>query len=584
MEHLTDLFATLTIQRPSENLQFEGFDETHAHVNPFKVQHNDLYWMCQAIVLQAICLYAFQFSIYAVQRVMYGFKRSRSDPVHAQKFLLKYDVPKHEIIKDEHYYFALSWITEKFRPRWKIHPVHFTDLRWYPWKTDTSAERPFSNSPIYRKKVNDKYAAGLIPNARLIFSNLYTEIFTHCRSVIHHVKDGLTTNVPDSIQLHVKPALVEISEPEKVRTVWGVPKYFIFAEAMFFWPLFSHYFTVCKTPLLWNYESLNGGWCRLNAEYRSRFNDVFPVINSDWSEFDMRVYFSVWQDLIDAVKTYFCFCGRYCPAQPPYHDAKTDPARLERLWSWFTKGYFTMKCVSPLGHIFSRLWAGMPSGIFCTQFWDSIYNGLMIITCLHALGVDITDDFFLKLMGDDALFALVSLVPVTDLPDFMERFSEEAFRRFGSKLSAEKCKVSPSIHMAYVLGYANWNGWPIRDDVDLLAHLLHPKTMRDTPERLMARSIGIAHAAAGNKRIIRICKHIYDQLAYEGYKPTIKGLASMFDPLGIRLTPEDLMRFPSYEELIARISRPSFRSPEIQEQYWNRDHFLYEAGLAPNCI
>jgi len=582
MERLTELYADLSISRPSNNLQFAGFDETHAHVNPFKTQSNDWYYEIQLFVIQTICLYAFQFSIYAVQQAIYGFKRSRSDPAHAESFLMKYDVPYHTMIKDKHYYFALDWIIDKFRPRWKIHPVHFTDLRWYPFKMDTSAERPFSNSSDYRKIVNNKFKLGLIPNARMTFSNLYSEIFTHCRSVIHNVKDGITTDVPDCIQLHVKPALVSIFDPEKVRTVWGVPKYFIFAETMFFWPLFSHYFTVCKTPLLWNYESLNGGWHRLNAEYRANYSVRFPMINSDWSEFDMRVYFSVWQDILDRVKTYFCFCGRYCPTTL-YPDAKTDPTRLNRLWSWIAKGYFNMKCVSPLGRIFSRLWAGMPSGIFCTQFFDSLYNGVMIITVLSSLGYSIPDDFFLKLMGDDALFALVSLVPVSDLPNFLTLFSEEAFRRFGSKLSAEKCKISPSIHLAYVLGYQNWNGWPVRDEVDLLAHLLHPKTMRDSHPRVMARCIGIAFASAGNQRIIRICKHIYDHYSSLGYEPNVKGLASLYDPIGIELTEEELKSFPTYEAIISRISRPSSRNPDVQARYWNRDHFIYEAGLAPKC-
>jgi hypothetical protein len=102
-----------------------------------------------------------------------------------------------------------------------------------------------------------------------------------------------------------------------------------------------------------------------------------------------------------------------------------------------------MLCVSPLGRVFRRLWAGMPSGIFCTQFFDSFYNGLMIVTCLSALGYTVDDSLFLKLIEDDALFALFSFVPVDESPSFLVRLSEEAFRRFGSKLSAEKCKTPP---------------------------------------------------------------------------------------------------------------------------------------------
>jgi len=335
--------------------------------------------------------------------------------------------------------------------------------------------------------------------------------------------------------------------------------------------------------MLWNYETLNGGWNRLNYEIQAKFRQTRPcMINTDWSEFDMRVYFTVWKDILDKVKTYFCFCGKYCPTRT-YPNPSTRPSRLNNLWNWITSGYFTMLCVSPLGRVFRRLWAGMPSGIFCTQFFDSFYNGLMIVCCLRALDFPVDDDLFLKLMGDDALFALFTLVSPDELPSFLVQLSEEAFRRFGSKLSAEKCKTSPSPFGATALGYKNWNGWPTRDEEELLARLLYPKSTRDMPDLLMARSIGIAFAACGNKRIIQVCKHIYDHLDNLGIKPNSKGLASMYDPLGIRLSNDDLLRFPIYTELICRISKPSARNPEIQSRYWDLDHFSLDTGLAHEC-
>jgi hypothetical protein len=580
MEHLADLFSELSIDRPTQNLEFVSFDQHHSQTPPFRLEHNDWYWTLFNLVSAAIIAHAFWFPIHVIQKVLYGFKRSTSDPVHAESFLMKYDVPKHEITKDEHYWFALNHIINRFRPKWKMHPVHFTDLRWYPWKTDTNAERPYSIDPQLRESLRLRKEAGEIRNAKPSFANLYNDIFIHARKLIHNVKEGLLDHVPDNIQLHVKPALVEIDQPEKVRTVWGIPKYFIFVEAMFFWPLFSHFFSVLQTPILWNYESLNGGWHRLNAEYAIKFKTgIHPVINTDWSEFDMRVYFSVWLDILNEVKSYFCFCGSYCPTRT-YPHPTTNPTRLHRLWTWMCNGYFNMLCVSPLGRVFRRLWAGMPSGIFCTQFFDSIYNGLMIITCLHALGIDIPDDFFLKLMGDDALFTLITLLPTDSLTEFLVKLSTEAQRRFGSKLSAEKCKTSPSIQGAWVLGYQNRNGYPTRPEEELLARLLYPKSTRDMPDLLMARCIGIAHASAGNTHIIEICRYIFDDLKSKGYTANPKGLAGMYDPLGIRLTQEQLNTFPTYPELVARISRPSHRDPELQQKYWDRDHFLMEAGMA----
>lgn len=578
MEYLTEFYRDLNLDPPKYNLQFVTKDPHHLHTPKFKVEQGHLFWYCQSIVRTALALFSYLFGLVTITNVLYTYKRSTSDPAHAEKFLLKYDVQPKDIIKDEHYYFALNWIIERFRPKWKIHPVHFTDLRWYPWNTSTSAERPFTTTPGYGKVLSDRLKAGKILNGRRTFGNLYTEVFELGRRIIHRVKNGYD-KYPDNIQMHVKPALVKVDEPEKVRSVWGIPKYFIFAEAMFFWPLFSHYFSEMKTPLLWNYETLNGGWYRLNHEVSMLKKASVAFVNTDWSEFDMRVYFSVWQDLIDGVKTYFCFCGRYCPAGT-YINPRTNPQRLHNLWNWFTRGYFKLLAVSPLGNVFARLFAGMPSGIFTTQFWDSLYNGLMLITCLHAMGFDIKDDYFIKLLGDDALFEILCLVPVSELPSFLEALSTEAFHRFGSKLSAEKTKYSTSILGAFVLGYRNWNGWPKRDAEDLLARLLHPKSLRDTPERLMARCVGIAYASPGDMRVFKVCKHIYDELDSLGFTPSMSGLHSLFDPMGIQLTELEILTFPTQTQIFSRVSGPSGRSAENQRRYWNPDHFHYEAGIA----
>jgi hypothetical protein len=560
METLTTLLTHLSI---ATNLEFIGHDPHHGSIPPFLMIHNDWYWQLQALVFTTICTYACLFTFSTVQKALYGFRRSLVSAEKAEQFFMKYDVPKHEIIKDDIYYKALDIVINWFRPEWKIHPVHFTDLRWYPWKTDTSAERPFTAWNIQGKKR---------------FSALYSEIFTYCRTVIHRFKDGLSFNY-DPITLHVKPSLVEIDDIDKVRTVFGVPKYCIFSEAMFFWPLFSHYHTHKRTPLLWNYESLNGGWHRLNAEYYSRKDQPTPLINIDWSMFDMYVYFSMWKDIIDRVKTYFCFCGSYCPAGE-YDRPQTNPQRLHNLWDRITDMYFNFPCATTLGNVFKRMFAGMPSGIFCTQFYDSLYNGTMIVACLLALDIPVPDDLFIKLMGDDALFGILANLPVSAWADFLSAFAAEAKRRFNSNLSPTKCGMYLSIQGSKVLGYSNFNGWPSRPDEELLSRLLHPKSLRDTPGNLMARAIGIYYASCGSNKFRPICEHIFSELQSQGFQPSIKGLYALYDPIGIHLTEEDLAKFPSKTEVISRISGPSNRNPDLQSKYWDRYHFHFEAGIA----
>lgn len=547
---------------PPENLQFVGMDPFHGSAQPFKMDPNDWAFQLMIYVTSVICMYSFYFPLPLICQALYGYRRSTVSAEKAEEFFFRYNVPSHDIVKDKFYYQALDLVTEWFRPKWLIHPVHFTDLRWYPWKTDTSAERPFT---VTHRHLGTKFRV------------LYNHIFVYTRTVIHRFKDGLTFNY-DPITLHVKPALVTTDQPDKVRTVWGIPKYLIFAEAMFFWPLFSHYHTDKRTPLLWNYETLNGGWMRLNNEWHQTFRGYNPVYNLDWSEFDMRVYFSMWKDIIDRVKTYFCFCGKYCPTRT-YSSGQTNPQRLHNLWDRITDMYFNMPCVTPLGKVFKRIWAGMPSGIFCTQFYDSFYNGVMIVTILLALGFTVNEETFLKLMGDDALFTLLQAIPVEQWAEFLEAFAFEAQWRFGSKLNPDKVKVSSSIQGAFVLGYSNNNGYPVRPHDEILAKLLHPKSLRDTPGNLMARAIGLYYASGANPKIRPICKHIYDDLAHQGHKPSMKGLAGLYDPGSIHLTESDLSKFPTELEAMSRLLRPSQRNPELQAKYWPREHFLTEAGF-----
>nr|BAD32678.1 RNA-dependent RNA polymerase [Helicobasidium mompa partitivirus V1-2] len=504
-------------------------------------------------------------------------------------------VSNHAIIKDQFHYQALDIVTEWFRPPHPIHPVHYTDLRWYPWKLSMSAERPFTFMQSAKDYVKQRYEAGLIPNRSLKFGNLYTPIFEYCRHYHHNVKNGRSP-ILDLITLHVKPALVLVSSGiDKVRTVFGVPKYLIFAEAMFFWPLFSIYFTSANTPLLWNYESLNGGWHRLDSEYHARYTMYSPIFNLDWSEFDMRVYFTVWSDIIDRVSTYFCFCGRYCPTlpvldeetgtqlHPPYSEPFTNPQRLRNLWFWIRYAYFNMAAVTTTGKIFKRSFAGMPSGIFCTQFYDSFYNAVIIVTCLLALGYEVRHDHLIKLMGDDALFGLLESIPIEHWSEFLDALAAEALFRFNAKLSATKCGYTRTIQGATVLSYTNWNGWPVRSAEDVLAHLLHPKSLKDSAPRLMARSIGLYYASGANPRIRPICEHIFSTLKHQGFTVRKVNLAEFMDPRGLGTYNIEVDNFPSPLEAMCRLSRPSTRSEEIQSQYWDRSHFEFDAGQVRNC-
>nr|UDL14372.1 MAG: putative RNA-dependent RNA polymerase [Partitiviridae sp.] len=575
-EDLTSQLAALNLGAKHTNLKFRGTDPHFSDLPPFLKQHNDFYFIGQDLVKRAISTYSSLIGHEAAQTAIYDYRRSYASGVKAEEFFMRYDVEYHEIVKDEIYHNALDLVTEWFRPSGVIHPVHMTDLRWYPWNLSTSAERPFTTDKDLKALVLEYKHKGLIDNAKMSFGNCINTVFEYNRKYIHNIKHGMNPGL-HHIQLHVKPAIVDSAEPDKVRSVYGCPKSLIFSEAMFLWPLFSNYFSNQTSPLLWNYETLKGGWLRLNDEYLTMYSQYRPVISFDWSEFDMRLYFTMWSDIREKVATYFCWCGRYHPTRT-YPCAQTNPQKLKLLWNWTEHAYFDSLAVTTTGKLYQRMFAGMPSGIFGTQFYDSFYNAVMVVTTLASIGYEISPTHFLKTMGDDVISGLLKHIPEEDWPHFLQAFENEAKRRFNSSLNKKKSRITETIQGSTILSYDNWNGWPSRDLTKLLAQLLHPKSMRDTPPRLMARAIGIYYASAGDYRMRPICEYIFSELASQGYSPNPKGLNELFNPETSVYLEIDPTRFPSRTEVVSRLMSPSQRSQVIQDKYWHIPHFLVEAG------
>nr|UDL14390.1 MAG: putative RNA-dependent RNA polymerase [Partitiviridae sp.] len=507
--------------------------------------------------------------------ILDGYRRCTADEFQSESFFMSYDVEPHLTIKDDKYWQAMRIATEWFRPPRLLRPVHYTDLRWYPWNLTSSCERPFKNSKYWRRTVKESFDLGLLESPKMNFHNLYNAIFEKGRQYIHNIKEGNQVRL-FNIELHQKPALVKYDDPDKVRTVFGVPKYWIFAEAMFYWPLYNQYQRYRCSPLLWGYETLNGGWARLNDEFYSLDQSYSPIINLDWSGFDTHLYFDVISDIRENILSYFDLENGYIPTKE-YVKTTTNPNRLLNLWNWHQTALEKTLCVSPTGRVFARKYAGMPSGIFTTQYIDSFYNLLMILTTMLALKLPILPKHFIKVMGDDALIGFIGVRKSEDYSSFIEAFSSETKRRFGAVLNAEKCHVSQNIQNAKVLGYSNFNGYPQRDRTQLLAQLLHSKHAADNFERLKARSVGIYYASAGDPVVRRVCKDIFDFLDYNGIRANRNEFRNLFDPetaMNLRFDPD---YFPTPTEAICRLMRPSRRSEEVDRLYWNRDHFIDEA-------
>jgi len=531
--------------------------------------------------------------------VVNGYRRSEWNEDALQKDIEALDSPYFEVKKDEHYYKAIQHVKDLFSPKDQLQPVHFADLRHYPWQLSSNIGAPFATSKVWQSYVSDKYSR--LTNAptrdlfyeahhtrlepemidrRMTKRNLYNEMFSINRTNIHLIKDGHTTTRSGHDLRYWNTAfarqhLVEGEDPDKVRLVFGAPSTLLMAELMFIWPLqVSLLARGSESPMLWGYETLTGGWSRLYSWASKVMPNYHSVITLDWSRFDKDARHTVIRDIHAMImRPMFTFEHGYHPTIYYPETPDTNPKRLENLWNWMTDAILSIPLMLPNGNLLRFNHSGIYSGYFQTQILDSIYNSVMIFTILSRMGFDITK-FCIKVQGDDSL--MISPYNYTLLsPSFLQYFSMYAEEYFGSTLNSKKSEILPSLEGAEVLKYRNRGTMPMRDELQLLAMLRHPERTASLPS-LMARAIGVAYANCGtHPRVYRICEDIYNYLAAGGFTPDPFGL-----PGGLRFRQNyipsyvsiDTTRFPSYFETVRDLQNPE--RIILTNKHWPTDHFI----------
>lgn len=546
--------------------------------------------------------------------VIYGYRRSPWNEDSLKRDIDKLNSEEHHVIKDEHYWKAIRKVQEIFTPEKKLQPVHFSDLRHYPWKLATNIGAPFATSKSWNAYVVEKYHGyqkGFDPetftthyyrdlfaeahegqsldppmvDARMSKRNLYNEMFYINRKNIHMIKDGRTLNDAghDLRYWHTAFArqhLVRTDDEDKVRLVFGAPSTSLMAELMFVWPIQAWLLSLKdKSPMLWPFVTLTGGWHRL-ANFASKY-DYGLVATVDWSGFDRYARHTVIEDIHSCImRPMFDFEHGYHPTIH-YVDSseRTDPNRLENLWNWMTRSILSTPLMLPDGTLIQFQHSGIFSGYFQTQLLDSIYNLVMLFTLLSKIGIDL-DLVIARVQGDDSLILIIgSFLMIGHWLINMMRHYASIY--FGAVINEKKTEVLPTIEHAEVLKYRNRGGMPYRHRIELLAQLRHPERAVHY-SALMARSIGIAYANCGSDPLVyQICEDIHKYLEKLGVKPDPAGL-----PSGIRFVQDylpgqtniDIQRFPSFFETV----RPLLNGYEEQpsQGYWPRSHFLGTPGRA----
>jgi len=518
--------------------------------------------------------YAFRKHLYGwdYEHIINTYHRAEPTPDLIYDTLGKGDLPDHPVLMDIHFTRARQRCKELFAPPTPIRPVHFADLRHYPWNRKPSAEEPYTSNTSLRRTIEDAARVHLIPDARMSVGNLINYIFKDVREFIHGIKQGniLPGQALPLVNVHVKTALTPIDE-NKLRIIFGCSKRWIFPMAMFLWPLFRYYIYDQRSPMLWGYETILGGWHRMNSELLARHLYYQTFLTIDWSSFDLRALYSIMRLIYTDWKTYFNFDNGYMPTKK-YPTSSCNPTKLHRLWDWCVEAHFASRFRLPDGSTWIRLHRGILSGLFETQLLDSHYNLLMILTVLDRLEFDISN-LWIKVQGDDSITALRIHIPADQHEDFKVKLAFWAKYYFDHKFNLKKTEVSNTLQNVEVLGYRNNNGYPHRDWRLILSTLWNPRSRRPEPATTMARCIGLTYASIYQKDVVNVCQDIFDYYKSLGYSAThVRSIAEIdFFFQGINI-PKD--HFPTQIEVTRYLRSLNNVTEERKRAYWNPDWFL----------
>lgn len=490
------------------------------------------------------------------------------------------DIPPHPIEKDDIYYQALNHVTDLFCPPQPVRPTHIFDVRYhYPHERSSNAEAPFSTEKFFRDK-----APRPPPGTKInLFSvgNMYDVIFDWTRHFHHKIKQG--ANYHDYlwyIQLHNRTSLVGPSDPDKIRSVSGFPRPQNIAWIMFLWPYLSWLKTrdPRTSPMLWNFETNLGGWFRLNYLLYTGFH-TRTIITLDKSKFDKFYFFAIQDDIDNMIENFLDLNHGYIPTTD-YPDTSKDwtlnkAKRLRRLLHWLYYSFRACPTVTPHGQMFRRRFAGMPSGVFPVQLFDTIYFAITDTDVLLRMGISPAQIRLRKGQGDDIITQLYICIPPNAHDSFLSTYSRIDNERFGSTISVTKSEMRNSPQGAHVLGYRNKNGLPVRDTVDLIGSLYHAKARQINESISMSIAVGIAHASLmHDKRVYAICKDVYYYYANQGFTMNQNWLRRFYAYTGISLS--HVTDFPTPDEICNKLFDFSFEPRKQTVDYFPRSHFLSE--------
>jgi len=485
-------------------------------------------------------------------------------------------------------------------------PLHFVDTQYAktPLVTGTGYHNRFS----YKQKAHAKYSHPSEYSDRPTSKGyFYNATYENARTIIHKIKE---TGAPFNI--HFAPEDEDISDEQvkeyiakhdnffndyptllftrnhisdrdktlKVRPVYAVDDIFIIIELMLTFPLTVQ----ARKPsccIMYGLETIRGSNHYLDNLAR-RYTTFFTI---DWSGYDQhlpRVITDIYYT--DFLRRLIVINQGYAPTfeYPTYPDLTPESMykKMDNLLHFLHMWYNNMTFLSIDGYAYRRKYAGVPSGLYNTQYLDSFGNLFLLIDGMIEFGF--TDSEILEIslfvLGDDnSAFTNWSLSRMYQFISFLEEY---ALSRYNMTLSKTKSVITKLRNKLETLSYQCNNGLPLRPIDKLVAQLCYPEH-RIKYHTMSSRAIGLAYASCAiDKSFYNLCKDVYHMfLPYYKYDErselNLARLLSKTDELFVKREEHySAPAFPSMMEIRETISY--YHGPLSYAPKWNKAHFVLD--------
>jgi len=369
----------------------------------------------------------------------------------------------------------------------------------------------------------------------------------------------------------------------KVRPVYAVDDLFVIIESMLTFPLLIQ----ARKPsccIMYGLETIRGSNCYLD-NLALKFETFFTI---DWSGYDQHLP-RIITDLYytDFLRRLIVISHGYAPTYeyPNYPDLTEHKmyTRMDNLLHFLHLWYNNMTFLSVDGYAYWRLHAGVPSGLFNTQYLDSFANLYLLIDALIEYGTSDEDirSLVLFVLGDDnSGFTHWSLSRLTLFVTFLESY---ALRRYNMTLSKSKSVITMLRSKIESLGYQCNFGMPKRPIDKLVAQLCYPEH-KIKFHTMSTRAIGIAYAsAAQDRKFYDFCYDVFCMfLPFHKFDPKAElDLSRMLskgtlDELMFRT---EHLKFPTFNAI--RKCFESYQGPLEYAPKWNFAHFINAPDVIP---